>query len=65
MKVSGQLHALSALSTRKQPVVPTEQEVSELRISPGRCGVEKNILLPQGMEIRPSSPYPVATFTEL
>jgi hypothetical protein len=65
MEVSSQLHAPAALHPAKEPQYPLDKRLDVLQSRSAHCGVNKNILHLSGIELRPSSPRPVAIPTEI
>jgi hypothetical protein len=63
MEINGKLHALAALTPGEEYHLDTRLGESQSRN--GLCAEKKNILLPPGIEPRPSSPQFVAIWTEL
>jgi hypothetical protein len=49
----------------KSPLYPLTKRLGGLQSRSERCGIEKNLLLLSGIELRLSSPYPVAILTAL
>jgi hypothetical protein len=49
MEVTGKLHASAAYPREKEPRYPLTRRLGGLQSRSGRCGVEKNLLLLQGI----------------